>query len=122
MALCLLGGGAMTAHTEGFARELRQAVPVAFPVIGPAEREAGLDAFLERRGTRRVIAAQTHAPQSDARSVEIGTRHHVVDDSFHRDLVVAANAEIVLAFALPRPVEDESRNAACEIRPLVGLG
>ena len=69
--LRLLLRGAMAAHAERLARQLRQAVPASFPVIRPAEREAGLDALLERRGARRVIAAEADAPQADARGVEI---------------------------------------------------
>src|SRR5258707_15812210 len=103
MALRLVLRGAMAAHAKGFARQLRQAVPVSFPVVRPAEREAGLDALLERRRARRVIAAEADAPQADARGVEIAPRHHGIDHRLHGDLVVAADRKIVFALALPRP-------------------
>ena len=45
----------------------RQAVPRLAPVERPAEREAGLDALVERGGARSVIAAEAHAPHADAR-------------------------------------------------------
>ena len=40
----------------------------------------------------------------------------------HRDLVVAADGEVVLGFALARPVEGERGDAAREKRLLVGVG
>ena len=54
-----------------------------------------------------------------SRSPRVST---VVDDRLHGDLVVAADREIVFALALPRPVEDQRRDAAIEIGPLVGVG
>ncbi len=46
----------------------------------------------------------------------------MIDHRLHGDLVVAADREIVFALALPRPVEHQRRDAAIEIRPLVGVG
>src|SRR5256885_13669441 len=121
MALRLLLRGAMAADAERFAGQLRQAVPAPFPVIRSAERKARLDAFLERSSTRRVIAAETHTPQPDARRIEIATRLDVINYRLHRRLVIAADRKIVLALALPRAIEHQGRDPAIEIGPLIGL-
>src|SRR5205085_7676445 len=71
VALRLLMCGAMAANAERLARQLRQGVPISLPVIRTTQRKAGLDAFLERRGARRIVTAEAHAPQSDAGSIEI---------------------------------------------------
>ena len=100
---------AMAAHAEGLARQFRQAVPGRAEIERPAERDAGLDALVESRRARRVIAAQAHAPHADARRVEIAPRRDVVDHRLDRHLIVAADGEIVLRLALAGAVEDERR-------------
>src|SRR6185503_10967243 len=62
-AIGLLLRGAMAAHAEGLARQIRETGPRLLPIVGTAERDAGLDALLEGGRARRVIAAEAHAPQ-----------------------------------------------------------
>src|SRR5579872_6362254 len=104
----------MAAHTEGFAREVGQAVPGRAEVEGATERDTGFDALVVCSGARRVIAAEAHAPHADASGVEIAPGLDVVDDRADRHLVVAADGEIVLCFALARPFKDERRNATIQ--------
>src|SRR5262249_56070564 len=99
----------------------RQAAPRPSPKKWPAQGHAGLDALLEGGGARRIIAAEAHAPHADASGIEIAALFHGVDHRRHRDLVVAADGEVVLAFALARPVERERRQAARQERLLVGV-
>ncbi len=69
----------------------------------------------------RVIAAEAHAPQADAVGIEIAARLDVISDRLDRHFVVAADREIVFAFALAGAVEGKRRNAARQERPLVGV-
>src|SRR5262245_4471216 len=97
--------GATAADAERLARQLRQAVPRLRPDEGPAQGHARLDALLEGGGARRIVAAEAHTPHADASSIEIAALLHGFDHRRHRDLVVAADGEVVLAFVLARPVE-----------------
>ena len=114
-------GRRMAAHAEGLARELRQAVPDLVPFERAGERDAGPDALLVRRGARRVVAAEAHAPDGDALRVEVVALLDPVAHRLRRALVVAADRDVVLGLALPRPVDGERRDAAREERLLVGV-
>ncbi len=72
--------------------------------------------LLEGRGARRVVAAEAHAPQSDARGVEIAAGRDEIDHRRDSGLVVAADRKIVFRLALAGPVEHEGRDAAIEER------
>src|ERR1041385_5362458 len=122
MALGLLLRGAMAAHAERLAGQLRQRVPAALPVVWTAEGEACLDALLECSRARRVIAAEADTPQADARNAEIAPGLDVIDHRLHGDFIIAADRKVVFALALPRSVEHQRRDAAIQIRALVGLG
>src|SRR5439155_26031689 len=66
--------GAMAAHAKRLAREIRQPVPRLGKIVWTRERDAGFHARLERRGARRVVAAEAHAPQPDAGRVDVAAR------------------------------------------------
>src|SRR5262249_27494838 len=122
VALRLGQRGAMAAHPEGFARQLRQAVPDLTPVEGTGKGNAGLYALVKRGGARRVVAAEAHAPDADTAGVEIAAARHVIDDGAGRHLVIAADRKLVLALALSWSVEHQDRNTAIEEGALVGFG
>src|SRR5882762_755399 len=52
----------MAAQAEGASGELRQPIPDLRPVERARERDAGLEPLLVGRRTRRVVAAEAHAP------------------------------------------------------------
>src|SRR3954454_4173560 len=58
--------GAVAAHAERLAGQFGKTRPCLPPVIRAAERNAGLQTLFESRRARRVIAAETDAPQTDA--------------------------------------------------------
>src|SRR3954471_7079235 len=58
--------------------------------VRPGKRHAGLDPSLERRGARRVITAQRHAPDADAPRIDIAARLEPVDHRLYRPLVFGA--------------------------------
>src|SRR5260221_5056039 len=111
----------MAARRERLARELRQTVPDLRPVERAGERDARLEPLLVRRGARRVVAAEAHAPDRDFVGIEILALFDPVHDCACRALVVAADRHLVLGFALPRAVDRERGNAAREERLLVGM-
>src|SRR5882672_5186197 len=111
----------MAAHAEGFAREHRQRRPDLLPLERTRNADAGPDALLVGRGAWRVVAAQAHTPHGDFRGVEVGTGLDPVAGGARRALVVAADRDLVLGFALPRAVDREDRDAAREERLLVGV-
>src|SRR5262249_54125773 len=101
----LLERGALAAHAARLAGEIGHAGEGFAPVVGAAERETGLDALVEGGGARCVVAAETDAGDAEARRVDVTPGLDVVDHGFDGDLVVAADREIIFAFALPGPVE-----------------
>src|SRR2546422_1564541 len=111
----------MAARPERVARELRQAVPDLRPVERTRERDAGLETLLVGRRPRRVVAAQAYAPDRDSFSIEIIALFYPIHDCARRALVVAADRDLVLGFALPRAVDRQHGDAAIEERVLVGV-
>src|SRR6185295_2512812 len=57
---------ALGTHAEGLDVHLRAAGEIGRALEGARERDAGADAFLERGGARRVVAAERHAPDAGA--------------------------------------------------------
>src|SRR5882762_7097511 len=101
---------AMTSHAKRLARQQRQRAPDLLPLERPGERDAGADAPLVCGRARRVVAAEAYAPHRDLRRVEIGA---LLDPVAHRArgaLVVAADRNFVLGFALPGPVDRQDRD------------
>src|SRR5205809_496906 len=111
----------MAAHAKGASRELWQPIPDLRPVERTRERDAGLEALLVGRCPRRVVAAEAHAPDRDSFSIEIIALFYPIHDCARRALVVAADRDLVLGFALPRAVDRQHRDAAIEERVLVGM-
>src|SRR5882762_5380275 len=111
----------MAARPERLARELRQAVPDLRPIERTRERDAGLEALLVGRGARRVVAAQAHAPDCNLFRIEIPALLDPIDHRARGALVVAADRDLVLRFALPRAVDRQHRQAAIEERVLIGM-
>src|SRR3954452_6484045 len=107
MAFRVVARDAMAAHAKRSARQFWQGVPASLPVIRSAHGETRLDALLERRGARRVIATKAHPPHADARVIEIVPPHDEINDGLHLNLVITADREIVFAPALPRPIEPQ---------------
>src|SRR5262249_8739080 len=118
----LVQRGAPAAHAERLAREIGHARKGFAPVVGAAERKAGLDALVEGGGARRVVPAEADAGDAEARGVEVTPGLDVVDHGLDGDLVVAPDREVVFGFALPGPVEGERRYAARQEWLLVGVG
>jgi len=112
---------AMAARAERFARQFRQIVPIGAPVERAAERDTGLDAFVESGGARRVVAAEADTPHAEARAVEIAPRADVIEHGLHGHLVVAANREIVLRLALAGAFKHQRRQSARQKWRLVGV-
>src|SRR5437588_585252 len=100
---------------------LRQPVPDLRPVERTRERDAGLEALLVRRGTRRVVAAEANAPDCHFFRIEIVSLLDPIGHRARRTLVVAADRDLVLGLALPRAVDRERRHAAAEEGLLVGM-
>src|SRR6266850_6811485 len=111
----------MAARAEGASGELRQPVPDLRPVERTRQRDAGLEALLVRRRPRRVIAAEAHAPDGNFSWIEILALLDPVDHRARRALIVAADRDLVLGLALPRPVDRQRGDAAIEERVLVGM-
>src|SRR5712691_3170901 len=111
----------MAARPERFARELRQAVPDLRPVERTRERDAGLEPLLVRRRTRRVVAAEAYAPDCNLSRIEILALLDPIDHRARRTLVIAADRDLVLGFALPRAVDRQRRHAAVEEGILIGM-
>src|SRR5881396_1007525 len=118
---CFIFVCGMAAHAECASRELWQPVPDLRPVERTRERDAGPEPLLVGRGTRRVVAAEAHAPDRDSFSIEIIALFYPIHDCARRALVVAADRDLVLGFALPRAVDRQHRDAAIEERVLVGM-
>src|SRR5216117_1244021 len=112
---------AVAAHAERLARQQRQSSPDFLPLERPGERDAGADAPLVCGRARRVVAAETHAPHGDLRRVEIRTLFDPVARGARGALVVAADRDLVLRLALPRPVDRQDRDATREERLRVGV-
>src|SRR5438309_10819713 len=111
----------MAAQTERASGELWQRIPDLRPVERPRERDAGLEPLLVRRRTRGVVAAEADAPDGNSFSIEIIALFDPIHDCARRALVVAADRDLVLGFALPRAVDRQHRDAAIEERVLVGM-
>src|SRR5712691_11602389 len=111
----------MAARPERLARQFRQPIPDLRPIERTRERDAGLEPLLVGRGTRRVVAAEAHTPDRDSFSIEIIALFDPIHDCARRALVVAADRDLVLGFALPRAVDRQHRDAAIEERVLVGV-
>src|SRR2546429_5636661 len=111
----------MAAHAERASGEFWQPVPDLRPVEGTRERDAGPEPLLVGRGTRRVVAAEAHAPDRDSFSIEIIALFYPIHDCARRALVVAADRDLVLGLALPRAVDRQRRHAAVEEGFLVGM-
>src|SRR6266480_954643 len=121
ISFCFIFICGMAAHAKCASRELWQPVPDLRPVERTRERDAGLEALLVRRGTRRVVAAEAHAPDRDSFSIEIIALFYPIHDCARRALVVAADRDLVLGLALPRAVDRQRRHAAVEEGFLVGM-
>src|SRR6267143_5905675 len=111
----------MAAQAEGASGELRQPIPDLRPIERTRERDAGLEALLVGRGTRRIVAAEAHTPDRDPFSIQIIALFDPIHDGARGALIVAADRDLVLRFALPRPVDRQQRHAAIEERVLVGM-
>src|SRR6185295_20157728 len=94
----------------------RQPVPVGGEVVRPAYPGDRAQALLERRGARRVVAAEADARRADALEVDVApsSRRDGVEDRADRDLVVGPDVELEAGLALAGPVERERRHAALE--------
>src|SRR5256885_4335559 len=77
----------MAAHAERASGEFWQPVPDLRPVEGTRERDAGPEPLLVGRGTRRVVAAEAHAPDRDSFSIEIIALFDPIHDCARRALV-----------------------------------
>src|SRR2546422_5982547 len=121
MTFCVRFIFRMASGNERRTGEIRQPIPDLRPVERTRERDAGLEALLVGRGTRRVVAAQAHAPDRDSFSIEIIALFYPIHDCARRALVVAADRDLVLGLALPRAVDRQHRDAAIEERVLVGV-
>src|SRR5439155_26296110 len=77
---------------------------------------------VEGSGAWRVIAAEADARDRDSRCVDVAPRLDEIDHRLDGDLVVAADREVVFAFALARPIESERCHAARQERRLIGVG
>src|SRR5882762_5654359 len=111
----------MAAQAERASGELWQPVPDLRPVERTRERDAGLEPLLVRRRPRRVIAAEAHAPDGNFSWIEILALLDPVDHRARRALVVAADRDLVLGLALPRPVDRQRGDAAVEEGILIGM-
>src|SRR5437588_10497396 len=111
----------MAARPERLARQFRQPVPDLRPVERTRERDAGLEALLVRRRTRRVVAAEANAPDCHFFRIEIVSLLDPIDHRARRALVVAADRDLVLGLALPRSVDRQRRHAAVEEGLLIGM-
>src|SRR5437667_8851323 len=118
---CFIFVRGMAAHAKCASRELWQPVPDLRPVERTRERDAGPEPLLVGRGTRRVVAAEAHAPDRDSFSIEIIALFYPIHDCARRALVVDADRDLVLGLALPRAVDRQHRDAAIEERVLVGM-
>src|SRR5512144_1174759 len=106
----------MASRLKRIPRELRQRVPYLRPVERSRQCDACPDAPLVRSRTRRIVAAETHAPDTDARGVELATRRDPVAARRSSALVVAADRDLVLGLALAGTVDREHRNPARQER------
>src|SRR5207302_225701 len=111
----------MAAQAECASGELWQPIPNLRPIERTREGDAGLEALLVRRGARRVVAAEAHAPDCNSFGIEIIALFDPIHDCARRALVVAADRDLVLRFTLPRTVDRQHRDAAIEERVLVGM-
>src|SRR6266446_2225873 len=105
---------ALRAHAESLDVHLRAAGEIGRALERPRERDAGLDAFLERCGARRVVAAERYAPDAGARVVDVGARLEEIEHRFRGLLVFRTEREVVLGLALARPVERQGRKPALQ--------
>src|SRR5216683_242284 len=92
----------MAAQTECASGELWQPIPDLRPIERTRERDAGLEPLLVGRRTRRVVAAEAHAPDCNLSRIEILALLDPIDHRARRALVVAADRDLVLRFAMPR--------------------
>src|SRR5262249_25586917 len=105
---------AVAAHPKSLTRQFRQSVPVRSPIEWSAERDAGIDAFVESRRAWCVVTTEADAPHAEPGRIEVGTFLHKINHGLHRHLVVAANWEVILCFALAGTFEDQRRDSARE--------
>ena len=110
----LLEIGAAAAHAKGLDVDNRPTVKIARALVGARQRDAGLDALFKARGARREITAQRHAPDTDARQVNIHALFQAVDHRLDRLFIFRAERKIVLTLALPGAVKGKRRQAALE--------
>src|SRR5882672_12760137 len=110
----------MATQAERASGELWQPIPDLRPIERARERDAGFEPLLVRRGARRVVAAEAHAPDCNSR-IEILALLDPVDHRARRALVVAADRDLVLGLALPRAVDRQRRHAAVEEGILIGM-
>src|SRR6185369_6674284 len=115
----LLERGALRAHAEGLDVDRRPALEAVRARIGTREGHASLDAAFERRGARRVIAAERYAPDPGALRVDVAPRLEPVEHRLHGLLVFGTDGEVVLGLALARAVEGERGEPAREEALLV---
>src|SRR5205814_4647268 len=115
----LLERRAPGAHAKGLDVDRWPAFEALRARVGAGERDAGLDAPLERRGARRVVAAERDAPDAGAPGIDVAARLQPVEHGLHRRFVLRADGEVVLGLALARAVEGERRYAAREETVLV---
>ena len=110
---------AVRAHAKRFDVDDRPAFERGLALVGAGQRDARLDALLESRGARRVIAAERNAPHADAVLVDVGARFEIVDHGADGLLILGTDGKIVFGFALSRPVERERRETALQEPVLV---
>jgi len=98
---------ALRAHAEGLHVHLRPSAEIGRALEGARERDAGADAFLERGGARRVVAAERYAPDSGAQGVDVGASLEEIEHRFRGLLVFRAEREVVLGSPWPGPSKDK---------------
>ena len=94
---------------DGLARRLRQRVPAVAEVERTADPGCCSDAFLVRRGPRRVVAAERNTGDAD-RAEAVDLVEHGADRTF----VIRVDVRVQSGLALSGPVEGEGRKTAVE--------
>src|SRR4051812_31031226 len=102
----------VAAHAESVPGQLGKRVPDLRPLERTRQRDAGAEPLLERRGARRIVAAEAHAPHGDALRVEVAPFLDPVHDDGRGALVIAADRNLVFGLALPRAVDGERGDTA----------
>src|SRR5258706_7699560 len=107
---------AVAAHAESLPGQTRQRGPDLLPLEWAGERDAGADALLISGRARRVVAAAAHAPHGDLRRIAVGAPFDPIAERTRGAFVVAADGNVVLRLALPRPVDREDRDPPGDAR------